>query len=190
MHKRTVFLVATALALVMLLAACAAGRDFARPSPGSLEVGKLTESEVVERYGEPWKRGFQVINDLKVQTLAYAYSTQEGSLVPGVTPARALDLMFHNNILVGRSFMSSFKSDHTDFIESDAKSLKEGQSCDNIAKALGPPPAEFIYPAAEQRDITVYAYSYPETRKSGLTGADHFLKRFSVDLPPKTGHSA
>ncbi|MCF4164219.1 hypothetical protein L2U69_00995 [Zavarzinia compransoris] len=47
---------ATLLASALVLAACASGTDFARPSAANVTVGVSTEQDVIARFGAPGRR--------------------------------------------------------------------------------------------------------------------------------------
>lgn len=48
-----------ALAAAALVACVGAGRDFPAGPVSGLEVGSTTRAEVRERFGEPWRTGFE-----------------------------------------------------------------------------------------------------------------------------------
>lgn len=168
-----------ALAFIVFLASCAGGRDFDRPAPGSLVVGETTKSEVLARYGQPWKTRSNKVNEHSIENLVYAYSDGGDPLVTGVKPTRALDVFFQKGTLVGYAFMSSYKSDHTDFDETQVKRLKEGDGCDKVAEIFGPAPTTFIYPMTNEQGTKVQSYGYPEVR-TGMLSADLYVKSLSV----------
>ena len=74
--------------LVILVASGCAGRDFSRPQPETLLLGKTTEAEILQRFGDPYRQGTKLTNGENVKTLAYAYATGGAALVGDLIPAR------------------------------------------------------------------------------------------------------
>ncbi len=167
------------LGLIGALASCTVGKDFQRPAPASLTLGEMTKSQAMVRYGEPWQSGSQISNGQSIEKVVYGYSGSGEPLVSGVTPARTLDLYFHNQVLVGYLFASTFKSDHTDFDQSRVGLVKKGDNCSKVAELFGPSPGKAIYPMANENGLTVHMYTYPQT-KGKMLGFDFFLKSLSV----------
>jgi hypothetical protein len=165
--------------LIGALASCTVGKDFQRPAPASLTLGEMTKSQAMVRYGDPWQSGSQTTNGQSIEKIVYGYSGGGDPLVSGVTPARTLDLYFHKQVLVGYLFTSTFKSDHTDFDQSRVGLVKKGETCSKVSEVFGPSPGKAIYPMANERDLTVHMYTYPQT-KGKMLGFDFYLKSFSV----------
>ena len=114
--KRTAILVG--FVSLLFLYACSAGREFVKPDSDSIVIGKTTYNEIRERFGQPTQEGSSMINDLTVKSISYTYAKSDGeALYEGVTPARAIVFQFSNDVLIGHVFVSSFKSDNTDFDE-------------------------------------------------------------------------
>ena len=168
------------LGLIASLASCTVGKDFHRPAPAALSLGEMTKSQAMALYGEPWQSGSQIANGQSIEKIVYGYSGSGDPLVSGVTPARTLDLYFHNQILVGYLFASTFKSDHTDFDQSRVGLVEEGDSCSKVSELFGPSPGKAIYPMANERNLTVLMYTYPQT-KGKMFGFDFYLKSLSVE---------
>ncbi|HET6366579.1 MAG TPA: hypothetical protein VFG27_05095 [Pseudomonadales bacterium] len=55
-----------ALGLALLAAACA-GKDFTRPAPDTLVLGKTTYAEINGRYGSPYREGRLMKNEKNVR---------------------------------------------------------------------------------------------------------------------------
>jgi hypothetical protein len=169
------------LGLVLLnLAACSAGREFNRPPPGSLQLNGTTKQDAFSRFGEPYNTGSQIMNDHHIDNLIYSYATNDDAHVEDVTPARSLQLFFDDDVLVGHLFDSSFKSDHTDFDETIAPRIKEGQdTCEDVKKMFGRPSGEYVYPILKEPDTNGLVYSYSHV-KIGFASADMYIKRMIV----------
>lgn len=148
---------------IVLGGACA-GRDFVRPSAESLVLGKTTQDEILRQFGAPERVGTKIVNERRLDTLAYAFASTGGrALAESVTPARAMVLYFLNGLLVGHEFASSYMKDHTDFDESRVKDIRKGETRrEQVIQMLGAPPGEYAWPlvrAQGDRGI-VYVYSH------------------------------
>src|SRR5436309_2853715 len=86
MQSKSVLMLGVA---VTLLSAGCFGRDFARPSADSLQLGKTTYAEIVARFGSPFREGTLQINDRLLKWTTYSYS--KTSVAGGVTAAEAAD---------------------------------------------------------------------------------------------------
>ena len=96
-----------ALAFLVLTAGCA-GRDFTRPTPESLVLGKTTYAEINGRFGGPYRESTVIKNEKTLRMASYAYATAGGDpLASGVTPARSVDFAFLDQVLVSYQFVSS-----------------------------------------------------------------------------------
>ncbi len=63
------------LCVLLLIAGCAAGTNVGRPASGALVPGKTTYQDVVAKYGTPWAKGSNVVNEHSIDTTAYAYAS-------------------------------------------------------------------------------------------------------------------
>lgn len=158
------------LAVMVLMAGCA-GRDFTRPAPESLVLGKTTYAEINARFGSPYRESTLIKNEKTLRMASYAYATTGGDpLVSGVTPARSIDFAFLDQVLVSYQFASSFKADHTDFDENKVPSIKKGVTTrDEVIALLGPPTGMQIYPMVPGKDDTGLGWSYSQVRGSALS---------------------
>jgi hypothetical protein len=158
------------LAVLVLMAGCA-GRDFTRPAPESLVLGKTTYAEINARFGSPYRESTLIKNEKTLRMASYAYATTGGDpLVSGVTPARSIDFAFLDQVLVSYQFASSFKADHTDFDENKVPSIKKGVTTrDEVIALLGPPTGMQIYPMVPGKDDTGLGWSYSQVRGSALS---------------------
>ncbi len=141
-----------------------AGRDFARPAEGSLELGVTTQQEVQARYGEPQATGSGTYNDEAVTSVTYTFaSNAEPPLVGGVTPARALSCHFLRGTLVGYEFMSSFRKDHTSFDSGKGELLEVGVSRrEDVIELVGSPNGQSMWPLVEPPYERALIYSYAQ----------------------------
>jgi hypothetical protein len=164
------------LSLVLLtaafLAACSAGTDFKRPDAATFQLGRTTEKEIRERFGEPRSQATIQANDRTIKVLRYAYA--EAAPYVEKVPARAMVYSFHEGTLVGFDYSSSFSSDKTDFDESVLGRIRRGETTqDQVMSLLGPPTGQFVYPSTvvSTPDQHAYHYSYSRTDKPPLGGA-------------------
>jgi hypothetical protein len=125
-RKRTMILF---LAAAMFLVSGCAGRDFVRPKPDALALGKTSYDEIIRQFGDPYRKGSALKEGQTVTSIAYAYASATGtSGFGGVTPARSMGFYFVDNILVGYEFTSSYKEDLTDFDETKITQIRNGET--------------------------------------------------------------
>ncbi|MBB5407660.1 hypothetical protein HDG34_001592 [Paraburkholderia sp. HC6.4b] len=155
---------------VAFLSGCA-GTDFVRPEAGRLDVGKSTAADVEAMMGKPYQNGEVTKNGQIIKVKKYAYANTAGEAVKsGVTPARAMNFSLFNNTLVGDEFVSSFKSDSTDFDESKVGSIAKGQTTrDDVIAMLGKPSGRAIYPLIKNKDDDALIYSYTQVSGSAFS---------------------
>ena len=115
--------------LFLLFAACV-GRDFVRPPADSLRLGQTTWPQVQQRYGKPFKQSVYTLDGMDIVTQIYAYGSLSArghrAKIDGDGAARKLEFKFHNNILVGYVYSSSWSDDHTDFDETKSAGIIRG----------------------------------------------------------------
>ena len=177
---RTAFMVS----FLFVLAGCA-GRDFVRPSSGAFKLGQTTYSQIIQQMGEPEKVGDVLKNGKNMKTITYVYAATAGEpLEEGVIPARALGYYFHNDTLVGQSFISSFKSDNTNFDDTKIGGISKGKTTrSEVIQLLGRPSAAYITPMVKEASGEAIGYGYQTTRGSAFSGFKFFNKvlRISFD---------
>lgn len=155
---------AAGLLLALSLAACA-GVNFVKPTDDKLVLGSTTKSQVVAMMGQPNGKGQKVSNGETLEIITYAYANVGGGPVfDGVTPARALGLYFHNDLLVGTEFTSSFKEGNTYYDPEQAKSIKQGMSSAEVVTLLGPAGGEYRFPLIANRDGKALVYVFTQTK--------------------------
>lgn len=169
-----------------LLAGCA-GKDFIRPSSETLKLGQTTYSQVIKQMGEPRKTGDVLKNGKNVKTVTYVYATTGGEpLEEGVIPARALSYYFHNEILVGQEFLSSFKSDNSNFDDTKIPSITKGKTTrTEVIQLLGRPSATFIVPMVRETYGEAIGYTYQATRGGAFSGFKFYNKVLRITFDDK-----
>lgn len=173
-------------ALLALLAGCA-GRDFVRPSSGTLQLGKSTYSQVVEQMGRRGKFGDVLKNGKNIRSVTYVFATTGGDpLEPGVIPARALLYYFHDDVLVGQQFISSFKSDHSYFDDRKIPQISKGKSTrSEVIQLMGRPSASFIFPMVKQTSGEAIGYDYRPARGGVFRRVRFYVKSLRVTFDDK-----
>jgi len=155
--------------ILLLVATGCAGKDFVRPQPESLTLGKTTETEIRQRLGSPYREGTQVKNGETMKTLSYAYATGASSLAGGVTPARGQGFYFWDGVLVGHDFTSSFDQDRTDFDVSKVRQIKKGETTEaGVVTLLGRPQGMYSHPLIPDKGDRAIVYLYHQTKGSAF----------------------
>lgn len=174
--NRNLFFALACLATV--LTGCA-GKDFVRPAEGEIELGKSSEADVSKRMGEPYQKGEITKNDKQLKVARYAYASTGGEpAYPNVTPARAIAFTYYNGVVTSQDFVSSFKSDSTDFDESKISSIVKGKSTrQDVIALFGKPAGEAIYPMIKGQNDRAIMYSY-----SHVTGSVFNMKFYRKEL--------
>ncbi len=166
------------LGVLISISGCSSGTDFKRPDPTTLQLGKTTEREIRERFGEPRSEGSLIRNDRRVKTLSYSYA--EAAPYVEKVPVRAVVFSFHEGVLVGHDYTSSFSDDKTDFEDSSVDRIKKGDtSAAQVIDILGRPTGELIFPLAKAKEGRAYVYSYSRTDK-GPFGGNVRIRRKTV----------
>jgi hypothetical protein len=152
-----------ALAALVVLAGCA-GTDFVRPGTDDLKLGKTTYKDVLAKMGAPRQEGAVLKNEKNVRSASYAYANTGGSPArPGVTPARAQNFYFYEDVLVGHEFVSSFAEDQSDFDESRVQGIVKGRTTRaQLAQLMGKAPSgAHVYPMikSQKGEAAIYLYS-------------------------------
>lgn len=148
------------------LAGCAVGVNFTKPADDRLVVGTSKEADVLVELGKPNFKSAKVVNgeSLAMDTYAYAVGGSADGVLPGVTPARSLAVVFKDGLLVEREYTSSFKTDATLFDVDKAKSIKPGMPVADVKAMLGNPSGEAMYPITSSRTTRGILYSFTETK--------------------------
>lgn len=169
-----------------LLAACA-GRDFARPGADALQLGRTTHAELIQRYGDPRETGSQLANNRQIRLISYSYATQlDEPLESGTVPSRVMAYYLADDVLVGHQFLSSFKSDHTNFDESRVAAIEKGKaSRADVIRLLGNPSGFAIPPLARAGASGWIRYYYQHMRPQPFSGPKFYRKTLTVTLDEK-----
>lgn len=181
------FLVLSVVAVSLALGGCVSTRSQVQRVPDQdLILGRTTKEEIVARMGTPGRESVRMENDKEIQVLAYVYATMytNDAQITGTPAARSQSFSFHEDVLVGHQFMSSFKSASTDFDDTVVESFKEGETTRaDVIAALGRPTGRWIYPMVDEPgdEGIGYAFSFVDTRKAGIP---RLFKRLNVVLGP------
>ena len=169
------------LATALLVLTGCAGTNFVRPDTDAFRNGRTTYKEVIAKMGAPWREGTAIKNEKSVKSSSYAYASVGGkSLNPGVTAARGIDFFFHNDILVGHVFTSSWAEDNTNFDEKKAQNIVKGKTTRaEVVQMLGKPAGSYIHPMVKAPTGDAAVYLFVETR-----GFTHFKKSLVVTFDP------
>ena len=153
------------LVVTMLVTACAAGVNFVKPADNQLVLGSTTKNQIIVLMGEPNGKGQKVSNGEDLDIISYAYAKADDEAVfEGVTPARSVAFLFHKNVLVGKEFTSSFKSDSTYFDPQKAKSVKKGMKKQDVVALLGKAGGEYRYPVISNKNGKALVYIFVQTK--------------------------
>ncbi len=175
-----------AVLLISGLLGCA-GKDFVRPGSEDFKLGQTTYSQVVQRMGEPRRAADILKNGKNVKAVTYVYASTGGEpLEAGVTAARGLTYYFYNDTLIGQEFISSFKSDNSNFDEKRVEDIKKGQTTRADAiKLLGEPTATFIPPMVKETSGEAIGYTYQAVRGGLFSGIKNSVKVLRISFDDK-----
>jgi hypothetical protein len=174
------------LGLCIGIAGCATvGTDFARLAPADLVIGKTTYKDVVARLGTPYKETFDTTDGIKYRWVSYMFVSDEAPAhVPGVVARRDQVFMFHNDLLVGDVFFSTFRHEDTDFDQTRISQIERGKTTlAELIALLGQPAGRMVHPVDEQAKDTVMRYQYNQMLRPVLAGRT-FEKSLSVVCGP------
>ena len=189
------------LALIICLAGCTAGRDFAPPTPEALVLGTTTRAQILEKYGPPARQataaaGFTTPlmagttqGSLDVAppansfvSLTYVFAKREDPMFSWNVSRRSLIFTFWNDKLVAYHFLSNFEQDSSNFDELKVAALQKGKTTvAELAQLLGPPTGRAIFPLAPPDQVSVF-YDYTITDMKALEHRTKSLQLlFSAD---------
>ena len=180
---RMVVNLAFAIWAAIILAGCA-GKDFVRPSSDTFKLGQSTYADVTKQLGEPRRTGDVLKNGKSVKTISYAYATMGGEpLEPGVIPARGMAYYFSDDKLVGQEFVSSFKSDNSNFDETKVEKIVKGTTTSaQVIEIFGQPTASYIFPMIKANPGEAIGYAYATASGGALSGLKAARKSLAVSL--------
>lgn len=176
------------LAAAFLLGGCA-GKNFIKPDAAEFKLGETTYSQVVNKLGEPRSTGELIKNGETIKTISYAYAATGGEpLQAGVIPARAMGYYFHRDVVVGKEFISSFKSDNSNFDEKKVPAIEKGKTTrSEVIRLLGRPFDAFVKPMVKEASGEAIGYTYSATSGGAFTGLKFYRKvlRIAFDKDEK-----
>jgi hypothetical protein len=171
------------ISIAIVLAGCA-GRDFVRPTQEAFKLGTTTYAQIVQQLGEPRRVGTLLKNDKSLKSITYAFAATGGEpLEAGVIPARAMGYYFLNDTLVGLEFVSSFKSDNSDFDETRIAAIAKGKTTRaEVIQLLGRPSGSYIPPMVKETSGEAVGYTYIATKGGAFSGFKFFRKSLLISF--------
>jgi len=165
-----------AFMVVLLLTACG-GKNFIRPDSQSLIVGTTSYADVVKQLGEPIRKGTLTKNDLIVQNISYSYA--EAVPFSTILTSRAMVFYFHDGLLVGYDYASSFSGEKQAAAIDDEKvaQIKKGDKKEKAIALLGTPSGEFIFPMTAPKGTSSVMYSFISTSRVPFIGGVKVTKK-------------
>ena len=160
----------------LLLTACG-GKNFIRPDSQSLIVGTTSYADVVMQLGEPIRKGTLTKNDLIVQNISYSYA--ETVPFSTILSSRAMVFYFHDGLLVGYDYASSFSGEKQAAAIDDEKvaQIKKGDKKEKAIALLGTPSGEFIFPMTAPKGTSSVMYSFISTSRVPFIGGVKVTKK-------------
>jgi hypothetical protein len=174
------------LGLALLVLVGCAGQQFLRPQNDTINIGKMSYQEIINNYGEPRRTGTIIQNNLTIKTISYSHAVA----IPFTTKvsSKALVFSFHENLLVGYDYVSSFDEDKSEIELSEdiTKKIKVGDSKSKAISLLGKPHGQFTFPLLEKKGSTSLRYTlFNSTRVPFLGLAQFESKTMSIILNEK-----
>ena len=165
-----------AFMVALLLTACG-GKNFIRPDSQSLIVGTTSYADVVKQLGEPIRKGTLTKNDLIVQNISYSYA--ETVPFSTILSSRAMVFYFHDGLLVGYDYASSFSGEKQAAAIDDEKvaQIKKGDKKEKAIALLGTPSGEFIFPMTAPKGTSFVMYSFISTSRVPFIGGVKVTKK-------------
>jgi len=162
MRKTTTQALTVLLVAAAALAACSVGAPFVRPTQDSIELGKTTYRQLVERLGKPEDEKPTRLDGVQMRLVAWSYANNaDPPKVPDTLGMRQLEYLVANDVVVAERFASSFASDHTDFDEKEVATIVEGKTrCEQVVALLGRPSVRAIHPVADKEGDTAIGYIF------------------------------
>lgn len=148
--------------ILIFFIGCTSGTNFVRPNSDEFKLNKTTYSEVINRMGEPTSSGHLTRNKEIIKHIFYGYVEKHGNaLEKGIIPTRAMHIYFHNDVLVGHLFSSSFKEDNSYFDEKNIAQIKKNETTrSDVVKLLGRPSGYYTFPIVKKDDGEKIIYKY------------------------------
>jgi hypothetical protein len=132
--------------------------------------------------GDPRRTGTIIKNDKQVKTITYSYAASGGeALEAEVIPARSQAYSFFEDKLVSEQFLSSFKSDNTNFDDTKiSEIIKNKTTKAEVVTLLGKPTGQYIFPATSPNQTLQFGYIYQTVRGGVYTGFKIMIKSLLV----------
>jgi hypothetical protein len=134
-------------------------------------LGKTTLEEIMQRFGSPTGEWTSTQHGPTVKEIGYGHGgvLMGVPLVDDVRPERAMRFYFADRVLVGYYFESSYQADHTDFDETLAVKIKQGETTEaEVTGLLGRPSGRAIWPRSRMREGYELLYHYEQNRLGRL----------------------
>jgi len=147
--------------LIFLIFGCVSSKYEKRISNDTIVLGQTTLSQIKKMLGEPVESTTDTINEYEIKALLYRYggllyTSADGKDGKKVAPERKQNFYFHNDVLVGHVYTSSWKEDSTAFDTDKVKSIKEGISTRKDVEALfGLPTGHFLFPIVGKNETSI-----------------------------------
>lgn len=170
--------------LPFLICGCA-GKDFVRPNAEAFKLGQTTYAQVIQQMGEPRTVSDLQVNEKLLKQTKYMYASRlaEEPSEDGAIPARVLQCYFYNDTLVGLVYLSSMKSDSSNFDHTKIESMKKGKtSRTEVIQILGKPTASLITPMVKATSGEAIGYTYQTVRGGALSGFKTFSKTLRISF--------
>lgn len=164
--------VAIMLTTAALLSGCATvGKSYNASNLSQLEPGKTSKAQVVTLLGAPREEETKTLTqdfggkDLPqpaiINMLRYSFGApSEKGAVAGSPPYRWTNVMLINGVVQGYLSSSSFAGDDTNFETTLVSQLEKGKSNkESVAKLLGQPSGQGLFPFAASSKGSTYFYS-------------------------------
>jgi hypothetical protein len=157
-----------------------------RPVPDSLQFGRMTLADLKKQYGHP-SPDLDLGED-RALVLGYPLKLKEMDASKGVHadvdfPNNGQVFLFENDILVGQAYYSSHEADHTDFDETKATSIVQGQTTrEQVVSLLGPSSGCRLCPADAPGKPTGLEYLYLSRRRHLGFSARTWVEWLSVQF--------
>lgn len=154
---RRAFWLATAMVVLsasQLVGCGTPSRAFVRPGTEDVTLGKTRYADIIAKYGSPSEEYMVGNTKPPLRHVSYTYlRAEEGAVMPGIVPVRSIAFYFHEDTLVGESFFSTLKSDHTNFDETQRSKIERGKTrLSEVAAILGRPAQRAIDPLGRNKD--------------------------------------
>ncbi len=173
---QSVYRIITAFTIFVILTGCAGGRDFTRPDPGSLQLGKTTYEEVIQKYGDPLRPTTKIIDGETVNEISYSYAYA----VPYTTTvrSRSSSFSFWKGALIGYRYTSSFPEDNAKFDDGKVSAITRGVTKkQQVIDLLGVPAGYSQYPLIKEKNTLGLVYTAYETWRIPFTPTLRYITK-------------